>query len=263
MERRVRLAPPLRSSGGARPTLHTEQVLVVGPGGGKELAGDASAVASWLKSGGNLLTIGLDEQQITEFLPLKVRTKQAEHISSFFKPFGYDSLLAGIGPADVHCREPRNIPLLVGATLRGRPGQHRKAPLSETRRPAPTGVRIIGDGVLGKAENSNVVFCQLAPWQFDCQKQNTKRSFRRISFCLTRLLANMGAAGSTPLLERFANRSEGILPLFPSAGTPAPRAAGETPAGRKAETASPQRWMNGFYLDKPEEWDDPYRFFRW
>ena len=23
------------------------------------------------------------------------------------------------------------------------------------------------------------------------------------------------------------------------------------------------RWLNGFYLDQPEEWDDPYRFFGW
>jgi hypothetical protein len=24
-----------------------------------------------------------------------------------------------------------------------------------------------------------------------------------------------------------------------------------------------RRWLDGFYLDVPEEWDDPYRFFRW
>ena len=22
-------------------------------------------------------------------------------------------------------------------------------------------------------------------------------------------------------------------------------------------------WLEGLYLDRPEEWDDPYRFFRW
>jgi hypothetical protein len=22
-------------------------------------------------------------------------------------------------------------------------------------------------------------------------------------------------------------------------------------------------WLDGLYLDVPEEWDDPYRFFRW
>ena len=26
---------------------------------------------------------------------------------------------------------------------------------------------------------------------------------------------------------------------------------------------SEQRWLDGLYLDVPEEWDDPYRFFRW
>jgi len=24
-----------------------------------------------------------------------------------------------------------------------------------------------------------------------------------------------------------------------------------------------KRWLDGLYLDEPEEWDDPYRFFRW
>jgi len=196
---------------GASPLVN--HVLIVGPDGGKELAEDAPSIAEWLQADGNLLAIGLDEQQINDFLPLKVSTKQAEHISSCFEPFSYASLLTGIGTADVHSREPRNVPLLSKSAT------------------------IVGDGILGKAENLNVVFCQLVPWQYDRQRQNTRRTFRRTSFCLTRLLANMGAAGSTPLLERFAS------PADPS----------------KTE----KRWMNGFYLDEPEEWDDPYRFFRW
>jgi len=29
-------------------------------------------------------------------------------------------------------------------------------------------------------------------------------------------------------------------------------------------TAQPERrWLVGLYLDEPEEWDDPYRLFRW
>jgi hypothetical protein len=28
-----------------------------------------------------------------------------------------------------------------------------------------------------------------------------------------------------------------------------------------AQVAIP-RWLDGLYLDTPEEWDDPYRFFR-
>jgi hypothetical protein len=123
------------------------------------------------------------------------------------------SPLAGVCPADVHNRDPRTLPLVSG------------------------GATAVGDGVLGDVEGENVVFCQLPPWQLDYsgEKMNVKRTFRKLSFCATRLLANMGAAGQTKLL---ANVSQ-------------PVAEGE------------QRWLDGLYLDVPEEWDDPYRFFRW
>ncbi len=100
------------------------------------------------------------------------------------------------------------------------------------------GANVIGDGVLARAAGFNVVFCQLAPWQFDYSATpNIKRTFRRASFLVSRLLANMGVAGTTPILDRFAT---------PVAGA-----------------ASEGRWLDGLYLDQPEEWDDPYRFFRW
>ncbi|MHC4324859.1 MAG: hypothetical protein ACYSUX_11370, partial [Planctomycetota bacterium] len=175
---------------------------------------DAKAIAGWLKSGGNLLAVGLHERQANSFLPMKVRTKQDEHISVYFEPAGADSLLAGIGPADVHIREPRNLPLLSG------------------------GVKIVGDGVLAEAEEYNIVFCQLAPWRFDNkQPQNVKRTFRRTSYLLSRLLANMGAAGPTLVPERFSSPVD--------------------------TSKDEKRWLEGLYLDVPEEWDDPYRFFRW
>jgi hypothetical protein len=47
----------------------------------------------------------------------------------------------------------------------------------------------------------------------------------------------MGVGGMTPVLERFSRPAD--------------------PAG------ADQRWLAGLYLDVPEEWDDPYRFFRW
>lgn len=124
------------------------------------------------------------------------------------------SLLAGIAPADVHNRDPRELPLVTA------------------------GATVLGNGIVATAENANVVFCQLVPWLFDPKKSmNLKRTFRRASCLLTRLAANLGAAGSTPLLARFRD------PV---------RASGHE-----------QRWLDGFYLDTPEEWDDPYRFFRW
>jgi beta-galactosidase len=196
--------------------LSPDEVLVVGPGGGRSLAGAKTVVADWLAAGGNLLTLGIDQGDADALLPFKVSLKSAEHIATLFPPPGSSSLLAGISPADVHNRDPRVLPLIAG------------------------GARIIGNGVVGQAEKGNVVLCQVAPWQFDGkQSANLKRTHRRTAVLVARLLANLGVAGSTPLLERFSQPVEN--------------------AGAKRG----QRWLTGFYLDQPEEWDDPYRFFRW
>jgi hypothetical protein len=161
-----------------------------------------------------MLAVGLDEDDANALLPFRVTMKKAEHIAAFFDPPGVGSPLAGIAPADVHNRDPREIPLVTG------------------------GADIIGDGILATAKNANVVFCQVVPWQFDYSKQyNVKRTYRRTSFTLMRLLANMGVAGETPLLGHFKNPVD---------------------AGK-----SEKRWLDGLYLDQPEEMDDPYRFFRW
>jgi hypothetical protein len=50
-------------------------------------------------------------------------------------------------------------------------------------------------------------------------------------------LGNLGVEGTTPLLAHFSSPVD----------------------AKKAE----KRWLEGMYLDQPEEWDDPYRFFRW
>lgn len=102
------------------------------------------------------------------------------------------------------------------------------------------GASVVGDGVLALAPADspapNVIVCQLAPWQFDYSNSyNLKRSYRRSAFLLARLLANQGVAADTPLLDRFH--------------TP--------PAPNK------KRFLDGLYTDTPQEWDDPYRFFRW
>ncbi len=119
--------------------LAADQVLVVGAGGGKQLAGNA-AVAEFVRAGGHVLAIGLDEAEANAFLPGKVGMKQAEHIAAFFEPPARGSLFAGIGPADVHNRDPRELPLVS------------------------SGATAIGDGVLGQAQGTNVVLAQLPPW---------------------------------------------------------------------------------------------------
>jgi beta-galactosidase/beta-glucuronidase len=196
--------------------LSKQHILVVGPGAGQEMSQYSDAIRSWISKGGHLLTIGLDESDDRSFLPLDITMKKAEYICALFEPAGINSLLAGIGPADVTIREPRELPLISG------------------------GAKPVGDGILAIAKDSNLVFCQLVPWQFNYMKYyNLKKSFLRTSFLVTRVLSNMGAYSATPFISRFS-----------------------TPLGSsiKDETG---RWLNGFYLDIPEEMDDPYRYFRW
>jgi hypothetical protein len=196
-----------------RGKLSGDDVLVVGPGGGRSLAADAGEIGDWLGAGGHLLAIGLDESD-ADFLRLNVGMRKSEHISAYFERFGVDSPLVGVGPADVQNRDPRELPLIA------------------------SGATAFGDGVLAMAEKVNVVFCQIVPWQFGPSKQlNLRKTYRRASFLLTRLLANMGVVASTPIIERFHRPVDA------------------------AETG--KRWQEGMYLDQPEEWDDPYRFFRW
>jgi beta-galactosidase len=193
--------------------LEADQLLVLGPGAADEIGTDATSLNDFVKNHGNILAIGLDESEIARVLPLPVKTKSSEHISSYFKPFGMKSVFAGIGPADVHNRDPRKFPLIS------------------------SGAEIAGDGIFAKANGAEVVFVQMTPWQFSNNQQGTRRTFRRSAAMLNQVVANLGAAGSTTILERLSK------PVDPS----------------KKE----QRWLNGFYLDQPEEWDDPYRFFRW
>ena len=189
--------------------LAADQVLVVGPGGGQKLNG--AAIGDGLKAGGHVLALGLDQDAAKAVLP-GVALKKAEHIAASFEPAGAGTPLAGVGPADVHNRDPRDLFLVTG------------------------GAKAAGDGVLAQADGA--VFCQMVPWEFDYSKQyNLKRTFRRTSFLVARLLANMGVAAETPVLDRFKS------PVTAS----------------KPE----KRWLDGLYLDQPEEMDDPYRFFRW
>jgi beta-galactosidase len=194
-------------------TLTGDRVLVVGSGGAETFSGRREVIETFLNQGGRLLGVGLKKEEADALLPFEVAMTETEHISTYFDPPATASFLAGVGPADLHNRDPRALSLIAG------------------------GAMIFGNGVLATATNAPVVFCQVAPWQFDHERNpGLKRTFRRTSFLLTRVLANLGVAGETPLLDRFAQ------PL-------------------RADERG--RWLEGFYLDQPEEWDDPYRFFRW
>jgi beta-galactosidase len=193
--------------------LGPEAALIVGPGGGRGLAPHAAAVAEWLRGGGRVLAVGLDEAEANAFLPAKIHTTMAEYVADLFEPAGTGSPFTGIGPADVYNRDPRQVPLVSG------------------------GATAVGSGVLAGAADG-VVFCQLAPWRFGyTQPQGVKRTFRTTSSLLSRMLGNLGVHASTPLLKRF-----------------------DAPVD---EAKNERRWLDGLYLDVPDEWDNPYRAFCW
>jgi len=194
--------------------LSPNRVLIIGPGDKPILTERKTAIEDWLAKGGQILALGLDQTDINAWLPGQIVTTSGEHISAYFNPFETASTLAGVSPAEVHNRDPRALPLITA------------------------GARIVGNGVLALGNKGQVVFCQLVPWQFnDHRRLNVKRTYRRVSCLVSRILANMGVASSAPLLERFHQ------PVL--------------------QSTQEKRWSKGFYLDQPQEWDDPYRFFRW
>ena len=116
-----------------------DQVLVVGPGGGRELAAQASGHRR-VGQGGRPRPGPRTGPGGGQLVPANQGDDAAaEHIAALFPPFSAQSLLAGVAPADVHNRDPRKLPLVVG------------------------GATAYGDGVL--AATGNVVFCQLPPFQ--------------------------------------------------------------------------------------------------
>jgi hypothetical protein len=137
-----------------------------------------------------VLALGLDEAEANSFLPMHVSTVRREHIAACFEPFGAVSPLAGVSPAEVHNRDPRDFPLISEAS---------------------EGATVAGDGMLATSADGNVVFCQLVPWQFDYsgEKMNVKRTFRRVSCLVARLLGNMQAAGETPILDHITAAGPG------------------------------------------------------
>ena len=156
-------------------------VLVVTPGGAEALAERKMALGQWLAQGGRMLAVGLDGDALSALLPEPVTTQEAEHIACTFAPPPSASPFTGVSPAEASLREPRQLPLVTAGA----------APL--------------GDGILATANEGRVVLCQVAPWDFPyAERFNLKRTYRRTSCLLTRLLGNLGARAQTPLLERFA-----------------------------------------------------------
>jgi hypothetical protein len=204
-----------------------------------------------LSQWGGTLLLGQSQEALQYAFP-DITVKNAEHISTYFEPFKMDSPLRGIGPADVHNRDPKNYPLITnnvpsppGGGLGWGQSEDADSPppsplpkgggMAVAPLPKGGGTIPVGDGILGVTDDGRTVICAMAPWDFPSDKQSFKRTFRRSAFVLSRILGNMNVDLRTPLVERFNG----------------------------AVGKDEKRWLDGLYLDKPEEWDDPYRFFRW
>lgn len=188
------------------------EVVVVGPGAEGVADVDRRAVASFAQSGGGVLLLGLPEAAANAWLPAPVRMREQEHVAASFGRFPRGSTFAGLSPAEVFNRDPRTLALVT------------------------SGAEVVGNGVLARVPGTGAVLCQLLPADFAGSDLNPlRRTYRRASVLVTRLLANLGAESQTPLLDRLQR-------------PPAP---------------AERRWRHGFYLDEPVEWDDPYRFFCW
>ena len=139
---------------------------------------------------------------------------KAEHIASCFEPPPANSLFSGVAPADVHNRDPRKLPLVsAGAT-------------------------VLGDGVLAQAKDANVVFFQFPPYtvssaeerRLSTEQLNLRRTYRRTSVALARLLANMGVCGGDAALVPFLDAggrgpAEARAGRGPMVARPVPRPA--------------------------------------
>lgn len=119
-----------------------DHVLIVGPGAGELLASKAAALAEWLKGGGRLVALELEDKEANRILPTPVRTARQEHIATWFPPPSGASPFAGIAPADVHNRDPRELPLVQA------------------------GAETLGNGVLASLADGRVVLCQMVPYRF-------------------------------------------------------------------------------------------------
>ena len=187
-----------------------ENTILVTAGGVPWNARDDERVKHFVRGWGGVLTVGCGNADLNLYYP-DITVTNGEHISTYFEPFGMDSPLRGIGPADLHNRDPQVYPLVTD------------------------GADVVGNGILAVMDEGRTVICGLAPWQFPEDQQSFKRTFRRSAFTLARLLGNMNADLRTPLPGRFHGQ-----------------------VGKDEK-----RWLDGLYVDQPEEWDDPYRFFRW
>ncbi len=181
-----------------------DALLVLGPGH------RARALDAAIASGTRVLCLGLSAAELAAAFDESAPAQDGPATSAPLR--ASDPLLAGISSAELHWRCQPSIASLSD------PG--------DTANPALVTI------ARGKGR---IVLCQAAPWMFDhAKKPYLRTTHRRTTFLVARLLANLGARATCPILDRFA---------------------------KKPDTDKP--WLEALYLQEPIAEDDPYRYYRW
>ncbi|MCJ8330428.1 MAG: hypothetical protein MJH11_10645 [Lentisphaeria bacterium] len=169
--------------------LAKNDVLVLGP---KSSGAIKPKLKTWVNSGGKVIGIGLSQVELNQLSSNPIKLKAAEYINSTFAPSKFGTMLAGIGPGELHLREPRILNLVV------------------------SGLNPKGKGALAVSNKGNLVLCQVVPWQFNLKQFNTRRVFRRSSYAIVRLLGNAGVDAITPIAARVTNKPQDNTPWLSS-----------------------------------------------
>lgn len=133
-------------------------------------------------TGVNLLALNLTADQVSSFAPGKFKLENGKH--------GFD-----------HANGLRDIPDFEG--ISNADLHFRTAPEFASFEKDGPGGRLLRAAPYGKGR---IVFCQLAPWNFNASQNNERTAIRRSQYRTARLLYNLGAAGSVEMAPYLAGR---------------------------------------------------------
>ncbi|MDZ4199916.1 MAG: beta galactosidase jelly roll domain-containing protein [Kiritimatiellia bacterium] len=146
-------------------------LIVAGPG-----SRPPQNLQSAIKAGAHVLAIGLDAEALAAWFPGSLAGETKPVLSVPAAGLASDPMLRGLSQAELHWRRR---PLLAALKGEGHPA-----------------LRVLRQG------RGAVVICQVAPWHFDAEAHPPLRTtWRRTVFLISRLLGNLDAGSSSPVLE--------------------------------------------------------------
>ena len=165
-----------------------QSLLVLGPGA------DAVATKSMAVRATNVLSLGLSAKELKPVLPGGARVKRVKGYSQFAEKLDRPEY-AGVSNGELHWRTRLEYDAV----------QITDAPNANTSLVSLPHAR------------GTTVLCQVAPWMFDyVEKPYLRTTYRRNLFLVSRLLANLGASFTTPLIEKLSSPPQATSYRLPS-----------------------------------------------